>query len=308
EKGKIYRGKLAFSSYLHDVKDMKKTKTKIFVNIADPSQAGDISLLPVDGVGLAREEFIISSCIGKHPMRMIKEGKSAEYAEKLFSGIAKIAASFYPRPVIIRFSDFKTNEYRNLEGGKDWEKEEENPMIGLRGASRYFNERFEKAFRLECRAIKKCGDYGIDNIKVMVPFCRTIDEAIRVKKIIKQEGLKCEIGVMAEIPSNVILAKEFAKHFDFFSIGSNDLTQLTLGMDRDNASLSFDERDEAVKILISQLIKEAHKMKRPVGICGEAPSNYPEFVRFLLQQKIDSISVNPDAAMRTKLLVVKMEK
>ncbi len=306
EKGRIFEGRLPFTTRTASA-PAKNTRTKIYVNIADPSQAPDASLLPADGVGLAREEFIISSYIGEHPMKMIKSGKAADYVGELFFGISKIAASFHPRPVIIRFSDFKTNEYRNLPGGKEFEKEEENPMLGLRGASRYYNPRFEQAFRLECRALKKCIDSGLDNIKVMVPFCRTVDEAKKVKRIINEEGLRCQTGVMAEIPSNVILAREFAKHFDFFSIGSNDLTQLTLGVDRDNSELPFDERNSAVKELVARLIKDAHKSHRHVGICGEAPSNYPEFVKFLVKSGIDSISVNPDAVVQTRTIVSRAE-
>ncbi|MEM5778905.1 MAG: putative PEP-binding protein, partial [Candidatus Aenigmatarchaeota archaeon] len=249
--------------------------------------------------------------IKEHPLKMIKEGREKEFIEKLSKGIAKIACAFYPREVIVRFSDFKTNEYRNLKGGEDFEDIEENPMIGWRGASRYISPEFEKAFRAEIKAIKKAiEDFELNNIKVMVPFCRTIEEAKKVLNIIKHENLKTEIYVMAEIPSNIILAEKFAKLFDGFSIGSNDLTQLTLGIDRDNEKLAneFDERNEAVKILIRELIKKAHKYRRKVGICGDAPSTYEDFLKFLVDAGIDSVSVTPDVALETKLRVARLEK
>ena len=260
-------------------------------------------------MGLAREEFIISSSIGEHPLAMIKQKRENIFIDKLASGVAKIAASFYPRPVVIRFSDFKTNEYRNLKGGEHFEPLESNPMIGWRGASRYISS-YEPAFRLELKAFKKCERLGLDNIRLMVPFCRTLEEADKTLAIIHDEKITFDVGVMAEIPANVILAKEFSKRFKFFSIGSNDLTQLTLGIDRDNTMLAkeFDERNGAVKKLISALIKEAHKNKRAVGICGQAPSDYPDFTEFLVRQRIDSISVNPDVAVSTRLLVAKAEK
>ncbi|MEM7819307.1 MAG: phosphoenolpyruvate synthase [Candidatus Aenigmatarchaeota archaeon] len=311
ETGVIWKGKMKYKEKIHDIKKIPKTKTKIYVNISEPDQAIDASLLPIDGVGLAREEFIISSSIGTHPLELIKLKKENEFIEKLAYGIAKISAALYPRPVIVRTSDFKTNEYKNLKGGEKYEPHEDNPMIGWRGASRYISKNYEEAFRLECKAIKKViDDFGLNNIKVMIPFCRTIDEAKKVLKIIKSEKLNTEIGVMAEIPSNIILAKEFSKYFKFFSIGSNDLTQLVLGIDRDNESLAkeFNEKNDAVKRFISQLIKTAHKYKRDVGICGEAPSDFPEFVEFLVREKIDSISVNPDVVIPTRLLVSKIER
>ena len=210
---------------------------------------------------------------------------------------------------MIRFSDFKTNEYRNLKGGESYEPTESNPMIGWRGASRYISS-YEPAFRLELKAMKKCERLGLDNIRLMVPFCRTLDEADRTLAIIKSEKIIADIGVMAEIPANVILAKEFSKRFKFFSIGSNDLTQLILGIDRDNTMLAkeFDERNDAVRKMISSLIKEAHKSRRAVGICGDAPSTFPEFTEFLVKNKIDSVSVTPDVAVNTRLLVAKAEK
>lgn len=310
EKGRIWKGALKYETKKHDIKKMPKTKTKIYVNIGEPHEAFDASLLPVDGVGLAREEFIISSAIGEHPLAMLKQGRENIFIDKLASSIAKITAAFYPRPVIVRTSDFKTNEYRNLKGGDKYELQEENPMLGWRGASRYISS-YEPAFKLELKAIKKCiEEFGLDNIKIMIPFCRTIKEAKTTLALIKDEKLTCEVGVMAEIPSNVILAKEFSRHFKFFSIGSNDLTQLTLGIDRDNPVLAneFDERNEAVKDLIKALIKTVHRNKRTVGICGDAPSTFPEFTKFLIKCGIDSVSVTPDMVIGTRLLVAKAEK
>lgn len=305
EIGRVYKGQLKYKKIEHNLKKVKKIKTKLYVNIGEPENAMDVSFLPVDGVGLAREEFIIASSIGVHPKKMIADGRENEFIDKLFSGVAKICASFYPRPVIIRFSDFKTNEYSKLEGGEAYEPKEENPMIGWRGASRYISKDYENAFRLECKSMKKVWDYGLTNLKVMIPFCRTMYEATNVIKIIKSEKVKAPIGVMAEIPSNVILAKEFSKLFQFFSIGSNDLTQLTLGIDRDNKTLAkeFDERNNAVTTLIEKLIKDAHSKKRIVGICGDAPSTYPEFTKFLIKNKIDSVSVSPDVAVATRLMI-----
>ncbi|MCX6818821.1 MAG: phosphoenolpyruvate synthase [Candidatus Aenigmarchaeota archaeon] len=311
ETGKIWYGPLKFFVTERSIKDIPKTKTHILVNIGMPEEAAEVSLLPVDGVGLAREEFIISSFIGVHPLEMIKQKKEAVFVDKLAYGIAKILAAFYPRPVIVRLSDFKTNEYRTLKGGSAYEPSEENPMIGWRGASRYISKEFEPAFRLECKAFKKVIDeMGLTNVKMMVPFCRTIEEAEAVLKIVKEEKVKCSIGVMAEIPSNIILADQFSKIFDFFSIGSNDLTQLVLGLDRDNSMLAheFNERNLAVKRMISQLIRTAHKNKIPVGICGQAPSDYADFTKFLVECGIDSISINPDVAVQTKMLVAKLEK
>ena len=310
ERGKIWKGALKFLRTEHDIKKMPKTRTKIYVNIGEPTEAVDASLLPVDGAGLVREEFIISSFIGEHPLAMIKQKRENIFVDELAFGVAKIAAAFYPRPIIVRFSDFKTNEYRSLKGGDPYEPHEENPMIGWRGASRYISK-YEPGFRLELRAFKRCiEEYGLDNIKLMVPFCRTIDEAERTLKIVADEKVHAEVGAMAEIPSNVIIADQFSKHFKFFSIGSNDLTQLTLGIDRDSTMLAkeFDERNDAVKRLIEQLIKTAHKFKRPVGICGDAPSTFPDFTEFLVKNKIDSISVTPDVAVNTRLLVAKVEK
>lgn len=308
--GKVWKGSLKFSKEVHNISKIPKTSTKILVNTGIPEEAIEASLLPVDGVGLVREEFILSS-MNSHPMEMIKEKRENEFIDHLSRNIAKIAAAFYPRPVIVRFSDFKTNEYSSLPGGKEYEPHEENPMIGWRGASRYISSAFEKAFRLEVRAMKRAVEYlGTDNIKVMIPFCRTINEAKKVLKIIRSEKLRTEIYVMAEIPSNIILAKDFCRLFDGFSIGSNDLTQLTLGIDRDNELLAgeFDERNEAVKELIRTLIRIAHKNGKKVGICGDAPSTYEDYAKFLVECGIDSISVTPDVAVRTKINVAKIEK
>ncbi len=313
ERGRVWKGILKYEIKDIDLGKIPKTKTKVFVNVGIPEKALIQGQLPAEGVGLAREEFIITS-IGEHPLAMIKEGRSKEFVDKLADGIAKIAASFYPRDVILRTSDFKTNEYAGLKGGKEFEGQENNPMIGWRGASRYISE-FEPAFRLECRAIKKVrNEMKLTNVIPMIPFCRTIGEAQGVLKIMESEGLKrgkgFQVYVMAEIPSNVILADEFSKYFDGFSIGSNDLTQLTLGIDRDSQKLAktFDERNDAVKRMIEMLIKTAHRNGRKVGICGEAPSYFPDFTEFLIKCGIDSISVNPEVAIKTKFLVQKIEK
>ncbi|MEM7826667.1 MAG: phosphoenolpyruvate synthase [Candidatus Aenigmatarchaeota archaeon] len=309
--GRVWRGALKFSVSSCSIKKIPKTKTKVFVNIGIPDEAIDISMLPIDGIGLVREEFIISSFVREHPLKLIREGKEKVFVDALCSGIAKIAACFYPREVIVRFSDFKTNEYKALIGGEEFEPNEENPMLGWRGASRYISNIYERAFRLEIKAMKKAVEgLGLNNIKVMIPFCRTLEEAKEVLKIIRSEKLKTEVYVMAEIPSNIILADGFSKLFDGFSIGSNDLTQLTLGVDRDNKILAnkFDERNEAVKRLIESLIKTAHKYNRKVGICGDAPSTHKGYAEFLIKCGIDSISVTPDVAVETKLRVAKIEK
>ena len=302
--------------------------------------------IPNNGVGLAREEFIINSYIGVHPLALLdyhklKEKSSSDpkiadvikkiddktkgyddkveyFIDNLARGIAKIAAGFYPNDVIVRLSDFKTNEYANLVGGFLYEPEEHNPMIGWRGASRYYDENFKAAFILECEAIKKVRDeMGLTNIKPMVPFCRTPDEGRKVVEIMKEHGLKqgengLEIYVMCEVPSNVVVADQFADIFDGFSIGSNDLTQLTLGLDRDSDLVAhiFDERNDAVKRLIKQVIETAHNHspRRKVGICGQAPSDFPEFAEFLVECGIDSISLNPDTVIKTRLTIAEAEK
>jgi pyruvate,water dikinase len=299
-----------------DVTKVPQTKTKIFVNIGVPEKAYTIGQLPVDGVGLARLEFIIASHITEHPLAMIRDGRAQEYVDKLAEGIAKFAAAFYPRPVILRFSDFKTNEYASLKGGKEFEPDEANPMIGWRGAARYVDPVFEPAFRLECRAVKKVREQmGLTNVIPMIPFCRTIEEGKKTLAIMAEEGLKrgvagLQVWVMAEVPSNIMLADEFSKIFDGHSIGSNDLTQLCMGIDRDSAKLAatFDERNPAVLRMISRLIRTAHEYGTTVSICGEAPSYYKEFTKFLVEYGIDSISVNPEVAVETRLLVHEVER
>lgn len=333
EVGKVYKGKIPFIIKKTDLKKIPKTKTKIMLNLGNPQSAYEYAKLPVEGVGLARQEFIISNYIKIHPNALIypkkvteaedklkikeitrgcKDGKEY-YINKLAQGIAKIAAAFYPKDIIVRLSDFKTSEYRNLIGGQHFEPEESNPMLGFRGAARYNNPKFKEAFKLECKALKKVRDeHGLYNVKVMVPFCRTIEEGKSVLKLMDQNGLrrgdkKLKILVMCEIPSNVVLADGFSKIFDGFSIGTNDLTQLVLGLDRDSALVSelYDERNDAVKRMVASIIKQAHKFQRTVGICGEAPSNYPEFAKFLVKNKIDSMSLEPDSVFRTYKILAK---
>jgi len=344
-EGRIYEGKLKYRVDEVEVGRIPRPRTRIMMNAGLPDGAFVQSRIPNDGVGLAREEFIIESYIGIHPMALIGydelkkaasddeelakvieeiDEKSVPYKDKreffidcLARGIAKIAAGFYPNEVIVRFSDFRTNEYANLIGGYRYEPEERNPMIGWRGASRYYDERFKPAFGMECQAIKKVRDeMGLVNVKVMVPFCRTPEEGRKVIQTMEEYGLKqgqsgLEVYVMCEIPSNVVLADEFADIFDGFSIGSNDLTQLTLGLDRDSELVArlFDERDEAVKRLVKQLIDTAHRHKprRKVGICGQAPSDFPEFAEFLVECGIDSISLNPDVVLSTRLNIAEVE-
>jgi len=344
EKGKIYDGLLKFRVDELKLEELPETETKIMMNVGIPEKAFIQGQIPCDGVGLAREEFIINSYIGIHPLALINYGvlknskdpeikkivseideRTKAYSDKvqffidnLAQGIGKIAAGFYPNDVIVRLSDFKTNEYANLIGGKLYEPEEHNPMIGWRGASRYYDENFKPAFGLECIAIKKVRDeMGLTNVKVMIPFCRTPEEGKKVIDVMREYGLVqgengLEIYVMCEIPSNVVVADQFADVFDGFSIGSNDLTQLTLGLDRDSELVShiFDERNEAVKRLVKQVIDVAHSHnpRRKVGICGQAPSDYPEFAEFLVECGIDSISLNPDTVIKTKLLVAETEK
>lgn len=327
EEGMIYRGKLDFEIKRQTLRRHKKLKTKVMAIVGDPDAAFKQAALPVDGVGLARMEFILNQAVKVHPMALIetqrvKDAKTRDeirkltvgYADKkeyfvtsLSEGIGKIAAAFYPKPVIVRTSDFKTNEYANLLGGKYFEPEEDNPMIGWRGASRYYDPKYEPAFKLECEAIKRVRrQMGLKNLLVMIPFCRTVDEGRKVLATMAKYGLRrgengLQVYMMVEIPSNVILAKEFAKLFDGFSIGSNDLTQLTLGVDRDSALVShlYNERNSAVTALIKSVIAVARQSKTKIGLCGQAPSDYPEFAKFLIKQKIDSISLNPDSVIPT---------
>ena len=336
EKGKIYDKELLFEVKKYDFKAVPKTKTKIMMNTGHPDSVFLHSFLPNDGVGLAREEFIINSQIQIHPLALYHFNKSKDkklkkkiedltfgfsdkkeyFVEKLSQGVGKIAAAFYPKPVIVRFSDFKTNEYRQLLGGELFEPEEENPMLGFRGASRYYDEKFKPAFLMECKAMKKVREeFGLNNVKLMVPFCRTVEEGKRVLELMEKAGLKrgekgLEVYVMCEIPSNIILADEFLDIFDGMSIGSNDLTQLTLGLDRDSAIVTKvgDERNKAVKELIKKVIQVCKKRKKYVGICGEAPSSFPEFAEFLVKEGIESMSLNADVIVKTKLLIAKVEK
>ena len=293
------------------------TGTKIYMNLGEPNAIDRYKDLPFDGIGLMRIEFIITDWIGYHPLYLIKEGKETFFINKLADGIAKVASAIYPRPVVVRFSDFKSNEYRGLKGGEEFEPEERNPMLGWRGVSRYIHPKYEPAFRLEVRAIKKVREeYGLKNVWVMLPFVRTTWEVERVLKIMEDEGLKrsrdFKVWIMAEVPSVVLLADQFSQLVDGFSIGSNDLTQLVLGADRDSDLLArmgyFDERDPAVLKAIEMLIKTAHKYGRTVSICGQGPSVYPELVEFLVKAGIDSISVNPDAVVRTRYMVAGIER
>ena len=344
--GRIYNGLLKFHVDEIKLDQLPKTKTQIMMNVGVPEQAFQQGQIPNNGVGLAREEFIINSYIGIHPLALLEYNKlkkkalkdkkiadiikkiderSASYDDKveffvdnLARGIAKIAAGFYPNDVIVRMSDFKTNEYANLIGGYLYEPEEHNPMIGWRGASRYYDEKFKPAFGLECVALKKArNEMGLTNIKPMIPFCRTPEEGRKVISVMNEYGLKqgengLEVYVMCEIPSNVIVADQFSEIFDGFSIGSNDLTQLTLGLDRDSDLVAhiFDERNDAVKRLVSQVITVAHnhQPRRKVGICGQAPSDFPEFAEFLVECGIDSISLNPDTVIKTRLKIAETER
>lgn len=339
EEGFVYEGKLPFKIQKTDIKNLKKPKTKIMMNIGEPDLAFTNSFIPNDGVGLARLEFIINNYIKIHPLALINfnkltdkavkkqiealtigyKNKAQYFVDRLAQGMAMIAAAYYPKDVIFRLSDFKTNEYANLIGGREYEPVESNPMIGWRGASRYYSPQFLPAFQLECQAIKKVREsMGLKNLKVMVPFCRTIEEGKKVQQIMAENGLKrgqdgLEIYVMAEIPANIILAEKFCQIFDGFSIGSNDLTQLTLGIDRDSggtltvAGVS-NEKNEAVKELIKNLIKTAKKNHRKVGICGQGPSDFPDFAEFLVEQGIDSISLNPDTVVSTSIAIANREK
>ncbi len=336
EVGYVYDGKLDYEVEVIDLSKIKKPKTQIKMNLGNPAIAFQTAGIPNDGIGLARMEFIISSFIQVHPLALIHfdelEDKKAKeviaeltkgyddkpqyFIDKLAYGVAMLAASVYPNQILVRMSDFKTNEYANLIGGREFEPEEENPMIGFRGASRYYSDAYREGFALECKAMKKVRDeFGLTNVALMIPFCRTPEEGEKVIAEMKKNGLVqgengLEIYVMAEIPSNVICADEFAEIFDGFSIGSNDLTQLTLGIDRDSGLVAhlFDERHIAVKRMISMLIERAHKHGKPVGICGQGPSDFPDFAEFLVEQGIDSMSLNPDSVMSTIVNIKKLEE
>jgi pyruvate,water dikinase len=332
----VYRGRLPIRVDRTNLADLPRPRTHMMMNVANPAEAFSLSFLPNDGVGLARLEFIIGTHVRAHPMALLHpeqvsdlkqrreiERLTAGYADKgqffvdrLAEGVAMIAAAFWPKDVIVRLSDFKTNEYAGLLGGTAFEPKEENPMLGFRGASRYYDERYRDGFGLECRAMRKVREaMGLENVKLMVPFCRTIEEGQRVIAEMAAHGLVqgergLEIYVMCEIPSNVTLAAGFAEIFDGFSIGSNDLTQLILGVDRDSELVAhlFDERNDAVKQTIAQVIRAAHAAGRKIGICGQAPSDYPDFAQFLVAEGIDSISLNPDSVLKTMVAIVEAEK
>lgn len=336
DHGYVYDGILKYAAEVLNLEDLPTLRTRIMMNVGDPDAAFRWWRLPAHGIGLARMEFIINNFIKIHPMALVRYDqlkdekikrtiakltngyidKTEYFVERLARGIARIAASQYPEPVIVRMSDFKTNEYANLIGGHEFEPKEENPMLGFRGASRYYDPRYREGFALECKAIKRVRDeIGLSNVVVMIPFCRTIGEADQVLDVMALNGLTrgengLKVYVMAEIPSNVILAQDFAKRFDGFSIGSNDLTQLVLGVDRDSGELAglFDERNEAIKTMIRMLLENAHAVGCPVGICGQAPSDYPDFAAFLVEYGIDSISLNPDSVLTVIRRVAEQEK
>jgi pyruvate,water dikinase len=335
DEGFVYEGVAEIVTEEMDVRSIPRTRTKVMLNLANPAVAFRWWQLPADGVGLARMEFVIANQVKVHPMALVHfdaltddkaakaiaeltrgyEYKADYFVDRLSLGLARIAASHYPKPVIIRMSDFKTNEYADLLGGAEFEPKEENPMLGFRGASRYYSSQYRDGFALECRAIRRLREeMGFTNVVVMIPFCRSPEEADRVLKVMAEEGLErgkngLEVYVMCEIPSNVILAPAFAERFDGFSIGSNDLTQLTLGVDRDSELLAslFDEQNEAVKWMIRSIIEQAHKAGAKVGLCGQAPSNHPEFAEFLVNCGIDSISVTPDSFVTVKQHVAEAE-
>jgi pyruvate,water dikinase len=335
EEGKVYNGLLPFEIRETTLEDLPRTRTQILMNVGNPEQAFGLASIPCDGVGLARLEFIIANHIKTHPMALLHydqledelvkaqiaeltklyDNKSQFFVDKLARGVGMIAAAFYPKPVIVRMSDFKSNEYANLLGGKQFEPKEENPMLGWRGASRYYDEKYRDAFALECHALKRVREeMGLTNVIPMIPFCRTPNEGRLVLTEMAKHGLErgvnnLEVYVMCELPSNVILADEFADVFDGFSIGSNDLTQLTLGLDRDSVLVAhiFDERSKSIKRMVRNAIADVKEKGRKIGICGQAPSDYPEFAKFLVEEGIDSISLNPDSVLKTLLMVAEVE-
>jgi len=336
DTGYVYEGEQPFDITRTDLTSLAKPRTKIMMNLANPEEAFSLSFIPNSGVGLARMEFIITTYIKIHPLALVHFDQLADatakaeiarmtegyadkpqfFVDKLAQGVAMLAAAFYPKDVILRLSDFKTNEYANLIGGQAYEPAEENPMLGFRGASRYYHPRYQNGFALECLAVGKVRkEMGLTNLKLMIPFCRTVEEGRRVQAEMARHGLVrgvdgLEIYVMCEIPANVILAAEFAEIFDGFSIGSNDLTQLILGVDRDSEVVApiFDERNEAVKRMIAQAIATCREKGRKIGICGQAPSDYPEFAQFLVELGIDSISLNPDTVLKTTLAILETER
>jgi pyruvate,water dikinase len=318
----------------HAIDESTRPKTQIMMNVGDPDHAFSVARLPNDGVGLARLEFIINNHIGMHPMalcnypnlkrredietianRILEEDPKEFFIRSLAEGIGRIAAAFYPKPVIVRMSDFKSNEYAMLIGGREFEPTEENPMIGFRGASRYYDDRYKPGFKLECLAMLRAReDMGLTNIKPMIPFVRTVEEGKKVIELMAEYGLvqganDLEIYAMCELPANVVFADEFLRIFDGYSIGSNDLTQLALGLDRDSEMVAhlFDERNGAVEKMIAQAIDAAHRAGKKIGICGQAPSDYPEFARFLVERGITSISLNPDTVIQTTGVILNAE-
>jgi len=333
-RGSVYEGLVDFAVEKRVVDNDNRPRTKIMMNVGDPDHAFALSALPNDGVGLARLEFIINNHIGIHPMALVRypnlqskevvreierrigeEDPREFFVRRLAEGIARIAAAFYPNPVIVRMSDFKSNEYAMLIGGQEFEPTEENPMLGFRGASRYYDERYREGFHLECLALQRVReDMGLINVKAMIPFCRTVEEAERVIGLMAEFGVKqgeheLEIYAMCELPANVVFADEFLRIFDGYSIGSNDLTQLTLGLDRDSEMVAhlFDERNGAVEKMVEMAIDAAHRAGKKIGICGQAPSDYPEFARFLVEKGITSISLNPDTVIQTSHFILKVE-
>jgi pyruvate, water dikinase len=336
ETGVVYDGALPFTVERVVLQDVPRPSTRVMLNVGTPEEAFALSFLPNDGVGLAREEFIISNAIKVHPLALLDyehlddpvlkadidrltlgyTNKARFFVDRLAQGVAMIAAAFYPKDVIVRLSDFKSNEYADLLGGRRYEPTEENPMLGFRGAARYYDPRYRDGFALECQAMRQVRDeMGLTNVKLMIPFCRTVDEGRKVLAEMATHGLRrgengLEVYVMCELPSNVILAEAFAEIFDGFSIGSNDLTQLVLGVDRDSAIVAhlFDERDPAVKAMIASVITTAKATGRKIGLCGQAPSDYPEFAQFLVAQGIESISLNPDAVLKTLVAIAAMEQ
>jgi len=336
DTGFVYDGKLEFQREEINIEQLKRPKTKIMMNVANPDEVFSLASLPNDGVGLARMEFIIANHIKIHPLALLRHSnlkdtaasslidsltvgypnKSEYFIDRLSRGVAMIAAAFYPKDVIVRLSDFKSNEYANLIGGREFEPIEENPMLGFRGASRYYDSRFKDAFGLECLAIKRVREeMGLTNLKLMIPFCRNVEEGCKVLAVMKEYGLErgvegLEVYVMCEIPSNVIATESFAEIFDGFSIGSNDLTQLTLGVDRDSEIVAhvFDERDPAMLSFFQMALERVRKTGKKIGICGQAPSDYPDFAKFLVQHGIDSLSLNPDAVIKTTLEILTVEQ
>jgi pyruvate,water dikinase len=333
-QGNVYEGRVEFIIERRTMEAEERPRTQVMMNVGDPDHAFALASLPNDGVGLARLEFIINNHIGIHPMALVRypnlkreedvreiqkrigeEDPREFFVRCLSEGVGRIAAAFYPKPVIVRMSDFKSNEYARLIGGQEFEPDEENPMLGFRGASRYYDERYQEGFRLECAALQRVReDMGLVNVKAMIPFCRTVEEAERVVALMAQFGCKqgereLEIYAMCELPANVVFADEFLRVFDGYSIGSNDLTQLALGLDRDSEMVAhlFDERNGAVEKMVAMAIEAAHRAGKKIGICGQAPSDYPEFARFLVERGITSISLNPDTVLQTTHIINEAE-